>query len=88
MNEAYEGEWAQRAEAAIDQVAMQSHAWHRKRPRAFTARDALIALQFEATLLHVVSAAMREGSALNDEDHERLVVACGRINVIVDEVVG
>ena len=84
---AFQAAPAQRAEAAIDEVMTQCEKWNRKRPRAFTARDALIALQFEATLVHVVSAILRKGSALSDEDHARLVVACGRINAIVDEAI-
>lgn len=79
---------AMRAEAAIDQIVTGQRDWHQKRPRALSARDALQALAFEATFLHVVSATMRDQGPLSDDDHARLVVACGRIGVIVDEAVG
>lgn len=88
MNIQYEGEPELRAESALDRVTSESRAWNRKRPRAFSARDALAALQFEVTFLHVVSATMRDGTALADEDHARLVMACGRIHAIVDEAIG
>ena len=83
-----DGEPEHWAEAAADAVRLQERERYRKRTPAFGAREALIALQFEATLVHVVSAIMRTGSPLSDEDHARLVVACGRINLIVDEAIG
>jgi len=81
-----ESEPPMRAEGAIDRIVARRRAWHRKRERTFTARDALAALQFEVTFLHVASVAMRDSGPLSDADHARLVVACGRINVICDEV--
>jgi len=53
------------------------HAKAERRP--FTADDALRCLSFEATLLVIASNDLRNGKALSDQDHARLVVAAGRI---------
>ena len=87
MTTVFDQEPEHRAEATIDRIVVRDRAHHRRRERALGTREALEALQFEAIFLHVVSASMRDGATLTDEDHDRLVVACGRINVIVDEAV-
>jgi hypothetical protein len=86
MMTAFEGEPAMRAESAVDRITVQQQDWHSKRVRTLSARDALQALAFEAAFLHVVSVTMRDQGPLSDDDHARLVIACGRIGVIVDEV--
>lgn len=83
---AYEGEPELRAESAIDRVQVATLGHHRKRQRGLTAREALLALQFEVMFVLVCSAKLRDGELLSEEDHARLVVSIGRVNVIVDEV--
>jgi hypothetical protein len=76
-----------RSSVALDQVQTSRQSWaaEHRRPRALTAREALIALQFEATLVCVAAANVAAGVELQAEDFERLTVACGRIDAIVDE---
>ncbi len=79
-----------RAACALDDIAVASREWKRnnRRPRALTARDALIALQFEALLVGVAAGNLAHGVELSDDDRERLQLAAGRIGVIADEVLG
>lgn len=81
---------ARRAACALDDIAVASRAWKRanRRPRAISARDALVALQFEALLVAVAAGNLAHGVDLSDEDRERLTLAAARIGVIVDEAVG
>jgi hypothetical protein len=55
------------------------------RQRGISAREALIALKFEATFVWVCAANLRAGTELVDDDFDRLVVACQRIDTIVEE---
>ena len=84
----FEGEPALRAEAAVDLVRAEATAWSGRRPRSFNARQALECLEFECLLVAVAAGNMAAGVALTDEDRARLGVACGRVQVIVDEAVG
>ena len=76
-----------RALAVLDDIETTSRQWRRsnRRPRALTAREALLALQFEALLVGVAAANIANGIALPEGDLERLLLACARISVIVDE---
>jgi hypothetical protein len=78
-----------RAAAVLDDIDAASREWHRRnhRPRALSARDALLALQFEALVVAVAANNVRQGVALTDADHDRLLLASERISVIVDEAV-
>jgi hypothetical protein len=79
-----------RAAAVLDDVEVASRAWRRqnRRPRSLSAREALIVLQFEALFVGVAASNLAQGVSLSDDDRERLLVACSRIQVIVDEAVG
>ena len=79
---------ARRSSVALDHVLVSARAWSRehRRPRALTAREALVALQFEALLVWVAAGTLAAGGELAEGDFERLTVACSRIEAIVDEV--
>lgn len=79
---------ALRSGVALDAIttARRQHAKEHRRPAALTAREALLALQFEALLVWTVAANMRAGVELADEDFERLTVAVTRLDLICDEV--
>ncbi|MDX9973349.1 MAG: DNA primase [FCB group bacterium] len=49
-------------------------------------RDLLVLLRREATVVMVAANDLRAGIALSDDDHQRLVEACGRISTVVAEV--
>jgi hypothetical protein len=76
------------AAAALDDIGVAARTWQRRtrRPPAMTARDALITLQFEALLVGVAASGLANGTALTEEDHDRLILACSRITAICDEV--
>lgn len=80
---------ARRFGCALDDIAFSRQAWERKnrRPAALSAREALVALQFEATFVSVCSSSLAEGAPLCASDHDRLWLATTRINMIVDEVI-
>ncbi len=84
-----EVEPARRSSVAIDAIVVSQRQWQRenRRPRALTARDALVALQFEALLVWTAAGNLRQGIALTDEDFLRLTQCCSRLNAIVDEAV-
>lgn len=77
-----------RAEVLIDIVTIEARAYGRKRPRSFSAREALICLEFEAMFVAVAAGNLAHGVALSDEDRRRLWLAHQRITVICDEVNG
>jgi hypothetical protein len=77
-----------RADVLLDRLTLEARDHHHKRERSFSAREALIALQFEAAFVHVCSATLMEGNELAEADHARLVLAHQRIGAIVDEAVG
>ena len=81
-----ETEPAFRAELAIDRIQSSRAEHMRKRERPLTAREALIALDFEATFLLVCSRQLLDGTPLSEADQERLAVSCGRLAVITDEI--
>lgn len=49
-------------------------------------RDLLVLLRREATVVMVAANDTRDGIVLSDDDHQRLVEACGRISAVVSEV--
>lgn len=79
-----------RAGVAEDIVTASRQQWARehRRPRALSAREALLALQFEALLVWTAAANLRAGVELSEEDFERLGIAMTRIDTITDEVAG
>lgn len=79
-----------RADVAIDVIRASAETWHRqhRRPRALTARDALVALEFEALLVCTAACNLANGVELSDDDRHRLLVAYNRIDTIVGEVLG
>lgn len=79
-----------RADVALDHITAARQQWQRehRRPRALSARDALLALQFEALLVLVAAENLAQGIALSDEDRERLALTVHRLNQIADEAAG
>ena len=85
-----EVEPSRRAECAIDEITAARTQWERqhRRPRALSAREALLVLAFESTLVAVAAGNVAEGVQLSQADRDRLLLAKRRINVIVDEAAG
>ena len=54
------------------------------RPSPLSPRQAFSVMAFEATLVAVAAGNIAHGVALNEADHQRLIVATGRINKIVE----
>jgi len=79
---------ARRAGVALDMVQTSRRQWEseHRRPRALTAREALLALQFEVLLVWVAAGNLAAGVELTDEDFERLTIACSRLEAIIEEV--
>lgn len=75
---------------ALDQAVADRRRWERenRRPRALTAREALIALQFEASVVWTAGGNLRDGLELTEEDWDRVTLAMQRIDQIVEEAVG
>lgn len=66
-------------------AARQAHQREHRRPAAITARDALIALEFEAMLVWTCAQNILAGVALTAEDLDRLTTACRWITAIRNE---
>lgn len=83
-----EVETARRSSVALDAITDARQRWLReqRQPKAITAREALEALHFEATLVWVAAQNIASGVELTAADLDRLTLACSRINVITDEV--
>ena len=77
-----------RATVALDVITTASSRWKRdhRRPGALTAREALAALQFEALLIWMAAANIRNGVELTDDDFDRLTIAIRRLDAIGAEV--
>ena len=77
-----------RASVALDAIAVSRQHWNRehRRPRALSAREALVALQFEALLVATAAGNVRNGVMLTNEDFDRLALAVRWIDDIVGEV--
>jgi len=78
------------AVAVLDDIGTAQRTWKRqnRRPRALSAREALVALQFEAMLVGVAASNLANGVELTEVDLDRLLVACARISAISDEAIG
>jgi hypothetical protein len=74
-----------RAAALIDIGTARRRAAERKRERAFTTREALTCLEFEAMLVAVAASNLAQGVELTQEDLDRLWLASERITTIVEE---
>jgi hypothetical protein len=80
---------ARRAAVALDEAhrVQVDHQRAHRRPRAFSARDALSALEFEAMLLWTAMHNLRAGVELTPVDFDRITVAMARIKAICAEAV-
>jgi hypothetical protein len=78
---------ARRAAVAQDAIHAARQQWSRehRRPKALTAREALLALQFEALFVWQAAHTLAAGNALSGDDLSRLTVACKRIDSISEE---
>lgn len=76
-----------RAEVALDHIKRDRQRWavKNRRPAALSAREALVAIQFECLVVWTAAQNLRTGVELTAEDMERLNVAQRRIDAIVDE---
>ena len=85
-----EVEPSRRAECAMDDIAIAKREWAKRnrRPSALTAREALMVLEFESTLVCVAAGNVATGVGLTQADRDRLALAKQRISAIVDEVTG
>ena len=79
-----------RAECAIDEIKSARAQWERqhRRPRALSAREALMVLEFESTLVAVAAGNVATGEVLSQADLDRLILAKRRISAIIDEAIG
>lgn len=77
-----------RAPVALDAIAAASKQWKRehRRPAALSAREALAAVRFEAVFVWTAAANIRSGADLDEDDFERLTIACRWIDKICAEV--
>jgi len=77
-----------RAAVAIDLITDDRTRWARqnRRPAAFSARQALAALQFEAFLIWTAAHNVVNGVVLTPQDLARVTLAQRRIDAIADEV--
>jgi hypothetical protein len=78
---------ARRADVALDVITAARRQWQsdHRRPQALTAREALVALQFEATFVWVAAQNLSSGTELSDDDLRRLTLACRRVHAIAEE---
>lgn len=78
-----------RAGVALDAIttARRLHQREQRRPRALSATEALLAVEFEALLVAVEAARLASGQEISEADRERLAIASERIHCIVGEVV-
>lgn len=85
-----EVEAERRAACAIDEITVARRDWARKnrKPSTFTAREALMVLEFEAMFVSVAAGNLASGVALSEADHDRLRLAYQRIATILAEVTG
>ena len=76
-----------RAAVAIDHITTEWQRWALKnrRPAALSAREALVAVQFECLVVWTAAQNIVNGTELTPEDMERLLLAQRRIDAIVDE---
>ena len=77
-----------RALILTDRIAVDECRHARHRERSFTAREALICLEFEALLVAVAASNVAQCVELSDADRERLWLASRRITTIAVEAIG
>lgn len=73
------------AECVIDRIKVDRRKHGDAAGRALSAREALLALTFEAQLVALCAENQAQGVALTDADRARLLVAWARITTIVSE---
>jgi len=78
---------ARRAAVARDAIHASHQQWQRehRRPKALTAREALMALQFEALIVWTAAGNVRNGVALTEDDFDRLTTSVRWIEIIARE---
>lgn len=74
------------AESVIDQLTIERRKPPTDKPRGISAREALIALRFEAQVVALAAHNIAAGICLTEDDKARLMLAWGRIEVITTEV--
>ena len=76
-----------RAGCALDEIFAAQRQWDRqhRRPRAVTAREGLIVIEFEALFVATCASNLAAGFDLTDDDRERLRLAYSRINAVMQE---
>lgn len=77
-----------KADILIDRLTIETREYRRKRPKSFTAREALLCLEFEALLVATAAGNIAYGVELTDEDRNRVWLAYARVQTIVDEING
>lgn len=79
-----------RAGVAEDVVTAARQQWARehRRPRALSAREALLALVLEAQIVWIIGCDLRAGEDVSPEDWDRFLVALRRIDRIASEAAG
>lgn len=77
-----------KADILIDRLTVDSREHHRKRAKSFSAREALVCLEFEALLIATAASNIAYGVELTDEDRNRIWLAYARVQTIVDETNG
>lgn len=79
-------EVTRRSAVAMDQIRRSRLDHERQRPPALTAREALVALQFEALVVYLMACQIKAGATLPPCDVSRLATCCARLDLLVDEV--
>lgn len=74
-------------EALFPDRAPDAHRPQRTR-RQFHPGDVLACIATEALIVAVAASCLRQGLALSDQDHERLIVAAGRIQAAREVAIG
>jgi hypothetical protein len=74
-----------RADAAIDKIVIARNQWERRRPKALSHREALMAIEPELLAVLEYGNAMAAGDYRSIEDHDRFLLALRRIATIRNE---
>lgn len=78
------------AASTVDEIEGYKRRWQRenRRPRALTAREALAAMQFEATVIWCYGKSLVAGATPSAVDEERVTLAMRRVNELAGEAIG
>jgi hypothetical protein len=78
------------ADVAVDAIVRSQSDWARKnrRPRALSAREALLALAFETHIVWIVGCDLQSGKDVSEGDWDRFIAALRRIDAIAQEAAG